>query len=315
MKVGVSPLWHGERALAAYSWHDDEDYRSHTGIYAEVAPHDGALLIYLRSNVGASYWDLRKLNETIRTVRRRLGGTFRSDHGTSRYFPLPNRIPNPNESGCELAFERFELAISRAEMYVATRLFPNDFKETPFVDILSAYSPWVLSNNLLLPYIVSAVEEYFRATFVALLKYSPKKEGIFKSARLNAEQLMRVSSGETSVEEAVAEGFSFQNLRSVSELLRGLVSELDVHGLLRRPYRRRRTSLWESLTTLIDQRHEFVHRSEVHAGLDDASLARAMVDAQIAVDRVYRRLCAISSWPEPYRHVYRRPKMHFTEDA
>jgi len=102
---------------------------------------------------------------------------------------------------------------------------------------------------------------------------------------------------------------AFQNLRVVSEAFRSVVPELDIHGILRRPYRRRRISLWEALTELVENRHAFVHRGEVDVTFDDEVLATRIVDAQVAVDRVHRRLCQVSGWPAPEHRRYRRPVM------
>ena len=60
-RVAIGPFSYGERALRAYSWFDSADYRSHRGIYIEVVRNQGALQIYLRSQISASYWDLHKL--------------------------------------------------------------------------------------------------------------------------------------------------------------------------------------------------------------------------------------------------------------
>jgi hypothetical protein len=290
------------------SWFDHTDYKSHRGVYVEVARRDQALQVYLRSNISASYWDLLKLNDTIRSLRRQFGGCFQSDQGANRYFPLPEK-QSATESGCSLAFERFEASVSRAELYLANRRFPDQFRAFPFADLMAAYSPWVLSNNLLLPFVVSILEDYFKSTFVAVLKYSARKESIFKSARLSSQQLLRLSEGNVSVEALVAEGMAFQNLRVVSEAFRSVVPELDIHGILRRPYRRRRVSLWEALTELVGSRHAFVHRGEVDVTFDDEVLATRIVDTQVAVDRVHRRLCQVSGWPAPERRRYRRPVM------
>ena len=314
VKEKISPFWHGESALCALSWHETRDYRSHVGIYLEVVADQKGLGVYLRSNIDASYWDLRKLNETIRAVRRQFHGTFRSDHGPNRYFPLPDRIPSPSESGCELAFSRFSrlchvlnciwrIADSRTTSGGRRSLTfcPNTVRGCS--PIIFFCHTWSRSSRITSD-----------STFVALLKYSPRKEKVLKAARLNANQLARISAGEASVEEAVAESLSFQNLKSVSDQLRDLVAKLDVHGLLRRPYRRRKTSLWESLTDLIQRRHAFVHTGRVHADFSDELLGRGLMDAQVSVDRVYRRLCELSWWPAPYRKIYRLPPMQLSDE-
>ena len=173
-RVPVVPFWYSESAHSAHSWYDARDYRSHVGVYAEIASPDDQLIVYLRSNIGASYWDLEKLNGTLRHIRKNFGGGFESDHGKNRYFPLPEERPVPEESGCEFAHLRFEAAITRATLHLSSRRFPDTFERFPF-DLLPTQSPWILSNNLLLPYIVSVLEDYFRSTYVALAKYSDRK--------------------------------------------------------------------------------------------------------------------------------------------
>ena len=75
-KVSISPFWYGKNAVSAHSWYETRDYQSHTGVYAEVAFREGRCVVYLRSNAGASYWDLKKLNDTIREIRRRFQRWF-----------------------------------------------------------------------------------------------------------------------------------------------------------------------------------------------------------------------------------------------
>ena len=74
-------------------------------------------------------------------------------------------------------------------------------------------------------------------------------------------------------------------------------------------------SLWDSLTDLIEQRHGLIHRSEIYVEFDDESLGRSIVDLQVVVDRVYRRLCQVESWPKPHKRVYRRPQMQFQNEV
>jgi hypothetical protein len=302
-------------ALESLAWEDDRDYRSYSGVYLEVAVQEGHLVIYTRTNAWASCWDVEKQNDTIRALRRRFGGWFQSDLGRNRYFPVPSWRPAPDESGCYLAFERFGASLDRAAMYLESRRFPEHLRTGWDAQLLGGHNPWILSNNLLLPYLVSTMEDYFKSSFIALLRYSNRKEAILKSARLGGDHLARISSGTLSVEEALTESLPFQNLRAVSEHFRSLEPQLDLQGTLRRPFRQRKVSLFESVGAVVAMRHEFIHRGKVHVQLDDGALSKAVEDLETSLGRFYKRLTALKAW----RHSVTRParrklKMRWTEN-
>jgi hypothetical protein len=115
------------------------------------------------------------------------------------------------------------------------------------------------------------MEDYFKSTFVALLRYSGRKEVMLKNARLGSDHLLRISNGVSSVEECFAETLPFQNLKAVSDHFKALEPMLDIHGVLQKPYLRRKVSLFESVAELVRRRHGFVHHGEVHVEFDDAS--------------------------------------------
>jgi len=196
-----------------------------------------------------------------------------------------------------MAFERFDSNIERAIMYLMNRKFPKNFRTGWDAKLLGGFNPWILSNNLLLPYLVAAMEDYFKSTYVALLRYSTRKESVLKTARLTGEHLARISDGSLSVEEAFVEGLPFQNLRSISETFRALEPKIDVHGILQKPFRRRKVSLYDSVMQVVQLRHEFIHRGDIHVEFDDSALEKAMRDVQSAVDRVYQKITAVHSWP------------------
>ena len=46
-------------------------------------------------------------------------------------------------------------------------------------------NPRLLPNNLLVPYVIAVWEEYFRATFAVVLKYSTQRRSVLKNAKLS----------------------------------------------------------------------------------------------------------------------------------
>jgi len=68
--------------------------------------------------------------------------------------------------------------------------------------------------------------------------------------RLSGEQLTHISIGLLTVEQAVAEVLPFQRLRAIENNFADIDQKLDILGPLKRPYRRRKVSLLESLEDL-----------------------------------------------------------------
>ena len=61
---------------------------------------------------------------------------------------------------------------------------------------------------------------------------------------------------------------------------------------MRKPYRRRRKSLFDSIEQLIEDRNEFVHTGGVNIRFFDAQLNAALSDMEVAVNRAYECIAA-----------------------
>ena len=218
-----------------------------------------------------------------------------TDFGTNRYFRPESGPETADQAGCHLAFQRFGRSLLRADWYLTTRAFPGASGRDLY-RYIPDQDPRLLSCHLLLPYLVSIFEEYTRSTFVALLRYSPKKEDVLKGARLSAKHLTGISEGLLWVEEAFAQSLSFQNVLSASENLKMLDRRLDLAGQLRKPYRRRRTTLIESLQDMVNRRHMFVHESALRLDLDEKLIWRFVDDLETSIERFYRHLTSLHSW-------------------
>jgi len=80
------------------------------------------------------------------------------------------------------------------------------------IEFLDGINPRVLSNNLLLPYLIATLEDYFKSTYIALLKYSNNKPKILKGLRLVGDAVVSIADGTIQLEDAAASSMSFQNM-------------------------------------------------------------------------------------------------------
>lgn len=294
--------------IAQYQWFELEDYKSWSGVELSILKNDGCLNVYTRTNISRSYWDLIHQNHTIKVIKKRFGGNFRTDVGKNRYFHLEGEPPLPQQSGCHLAFQIFGVNLIRADIYLMNRNFPNEqWEKTGLIDHFDEMNPRLLSNNMLVPYLVSIMEDYFKSTFIALLKYSPKKEYFFKKSRLSSSHLVKISNREISVEDAVAEMLSFQNISAICNNINKLDNNLDLSGVLKRPYRKRKKKLYDDLESLLSQRHVFIHKGIMNIQFEDKKLKKAMKDLEVSVCRCYRAIINRYDWQ--YEKDWYRGKM------
>lgn len=279
-----------------YMYFDEEDYRSWIGVLLAIQIKPKSLVVSTRTTVARSYYDLEQQNRTIFHLRKRFGGSFLTDEGRGRYQRTTSVPPTPAASGCHIAFERFGHNLIQGKIYLDARTFPKQYqgKADEFFATIGM-SPRLLSNNMLLPFIVASLEDYFKSTFVALLRYSPRKQSFFKGLRLQGDHLAAISDGK-SVEAQVAETLPFQNISAIARHFESLDPKLDLAGILRRPYRRRKESLYDLIEAIITTRHNFIHRAQLDLSLTEKRMEDLFYDLDEAITRIYKAITTYHKW-------------------
>ncbi|HEX5036151.1 MAG TPA: hypothetical protein VFX30_03235 [bacterium] len=282
--------------LLCYRWFEDRNYHSWSGVELSLHRRNGSVYVETRTAGAISYFDFKQQNKTIKLIKKHFGGSFETDEGKGRYLSIhESRIP-PEASGCHLAFNRFGSNLIASRVYISSRNFkfqrPHELKGFPE---MARINPWIISNNLCLPFLVSIFEDYWKTTYVALLKCSEKKERIFKSVKISAEKLALASTGSISLEEAFAESLSFQNVLSICKNFSELDPKIKIDAVLRKPYRRRKISLFDSLEEMIKLRHRIIHSADF-AILTDEYIKGLSHNLEVAVVKCYQHLTEIYGW-------------------
>lgn len=291
-----------------FEYFEKTDYQSFSGIQLTICKNEKQEATVLTSTpFGRSYHDLTYQNFTIRQIQKRFGGSFITDYGRGRYFRPKGRPAVPQASGCYLAFQRFGNGLIRADLYLKFRSFAEPWNNPKAVK-MDEHNPVALSNNLLLPYLVSIMEDYFRSTFVALLKYSERKESFLKNTRIFPDYLIEISSGKLSVEEGLSQTLSFQNIVSICQHFKFLEPKLDLNVALRKPYHHRKQSLFESLEDLTARRHGFVHKGKVNRNFGTKDVLKAVDDLEESVTRCYRAITNYYGWA--FHKLWSRSRKH-----
>ncbi len=275
-------------------WVEEEDYKSWVGVELDIYREKGQITVSTRSRLGRSYWDITHQNKTLKLLKDMFGGHFETDAGRNRYWRPEDKAPSYMSSGCYLARWRFNNALIKPRLYLQQRgLNQENAKPEPSgLEFIDQMNPRLFSNNLLLPYLIAIWEEYYKSTFVALMKYSEHREAALKRAKLSQSQLEAIASGYQGVEQAFVESFAFQRPSNVGNNFKLIDPKIDIAGALRKPYRRRKVSLYESIEEIVEMRNNFVHTGKMDTSLTDKSIEKLINDIEIAVDRAYEAIGA-----------------------
>ena len=292
--VRLDPSFRVPNKVASYHWFDTQDYRSWSGVELQLYDEDGQIAVETRSTISRSYWDLYHQNRTIKLIRDLFGGTFETDVGRSRYLRPTGEPPLPISSGCYLSRWHFENALGKAKIYCQSRDLRGSVavNKPTGIPTLDAINPRLLSNNLLIPFVIAVWEEFFRSTFAVLLKYAEAREGVLKKARLGHSQLEQIAANQRPLEQAIAECFSFQRPSKIAANFALLEGRLDLGAAMKAPYRGRKLSLYESIEELVEARNAFVHSGETNPALYDGQLQQILTDISEAVDRCYSTIAS-----------------------
>ena len=214
----------------------------------------------VRSQSFAVGYDLQKMNETIRCLKQYCDASFEIDCGKNRYFPEDTLIKGA-ESGCYFAVERLFNNFSSLKHILSK--YPRDIEaEKSMYEISGIPTPNMFHANVYSTYLCSLIEEYFRTTYIALLKYSDRKDKIL-NVKFSPYDMVDISNGEKTVEEVFAGTLSFQNIQKICSNFHALDNKLDIGQALKKPYHNRKKNQYEQVKDILERRHGLIHRLEI----------------------------------------------------
>lgn len=275
---------------------NDDEYKLFTGVTVWLSNENEQERIYrVRTSIFALGYDLKKMNETLRSLKQYCDASFKSDYGKNRYFPEDNLIKGA-ESGCYFAVEK--LFNNFSSFRHALSKYPADLEADKSVyEMYGVPMPSVFNANVYSTYLCSLIEEYFRATYIALLKYSDRKEKIL-NVKFSPYDITDISNGKKTVEEAFANTLSFQNIHKICSNFHALDNKLDIGKALKEPYHKRKRNLYEQVDNILERRHSLIHHLELDANYSTENLQKDIDDITVAIKRVYRYLCQYYGWEE-----------------
>jgi len=302
---------------------EEKDYKSWQMIELSIGNSEEKGVVYVgtRTRVGRSHYDFAMQNRTVREFRRRFGGMAVKDGGNGNGYDPGPPVP-PAASGCYLAMQRLDWNLTRINACLFRGFVPAGSNPLDPVEKIwpqmRQLNPEVFISNVLMTYLVSVMEDYFKSSYIALLTYAERKPTILKSVRLSGEQLTQISAGVLTVEKAAAELLSFQRLAAVGRHFAEIDQKLDILAALKRPYRRRKVNLLDRLEGVVASRQDLIHGMHIDINLDREKLKGLIHDLTVGISRVYEHITRHYGWPfelPSLSNFFLSPRRRLMEEA
>lgn len=280
-----------ENRIGSYMWLGNDNAISFVGLELDIYREKDCISVQTRTRVGRSYWELQWQNKTISILKALFGGSFSTDQGVNQY--MRNEEPEPSKVSSSLYMARwiFNNAVMKPKVFLDSIQMTGDIAreertEFPWLD---SFNPRILSGNMIIPYLIGCWESYFRNSYVAILKFSEGvSENALRRCNLSSKELLMVVKHEVALEDLIADSLSFQRPSIIAENFRQINSRIDLAAWLRKPYHRRKKTLFDSITEIVSIRDSLVHTGNVDLSIMDKQIQSIINDLTAAVDRVYQ---------------------------
>jgi hypothetical protein len=266
------------KGSSGFFWFDNSDYKSITGVELTIFPvakkdnpyNDNTWAVHVRNTYAASYFDVLKLNQTIRDMRKQFGGDFLSDNGKNRYFDTGEDNSSPLSRGIEqiYTFQRSNLEKIKFALPDEKIKLPQqkdfDSRFDYLTEVIRMQDPSRVIYNGLLPLLVAIIESFLYDYFHILLRYdaTAQRRLVDNNQTIKLDLLFAkgLEGGDLKKEEAIAHQFKFQNLNSTQKAF-GDYLDIDMNKILHAKIikKRPRTDLYQAISNIISTRHDVVH--------------------------------------------------------
>src|ERR1700720_2386325 len=277
-------FWHWPSGTLNYSWFDEQDFKSIDGVSADIYPVTGEELkitgndwaLHVRNLYSASWHDVKMLNDTLRGAKRLFGGKIEGDYGTNRYAPLWKDESTPISRGITAIFQRVDQDLRAVKFALPDSsmsqpsVAPMDTRMLDLTEFIQSLDPARVIYNGLVPFAVAMFEYFFSRAFRVLIAYDPYALEKRASHKLQVDlpTLLQVSDGKRTVEDVIAETYTFQNLGQLNKAYKEWLN-IDVRALMFKKKRigRKVSFLENRLKEIIQYRHGVIPHFQLDRSL------------------------------------------------
>lgn len=285
-----------------YVWYPAKPDLTYVGVELNVCQiQDNKIVVETRTRAGRSQLELQQQNQTIKTIKEFFGGYYVTDYGKNKLLAADDCNPEKTELEMAVYVQRwiFNNALTPLEIYadfIAQHIHTNGVAGDVYSDAIG-FAPWidglrpmVVSNNIQLPYLIGAWENYIKNVFLAVLKYGDVCDKFIKPDKLSSEDLLKIKNGESCIEECLVSRLSFQRPAVIIANFNKLDPRIDVNAIFRKPFKKQKISLYDQIDRIIELRNKIVHDGFLDTNLTQKDIAKFVENITEIADRLYEAI-------------------------
>ncbi|MGY2169067.1 hypothetical protein [Pseudomonas gingeri] len=297
--VRCGHFWDWPKGTLNYSWFDSQDFKSIDGVSADIYPistedrkvTENGWALHVRNLYSASWHDVAMLNEVLRGARKRFGGTIKGDYGTNKYAPLWEDKSSPISRGMSGIYQHVSQQILSVKYAIpapsVTPLKKTGHKFDEFAEFANSMDPSRIVYNGLVPFAVAMFEYFFSQAFQVLIAYD--KQALEKrethKAKIDFATVLNVQKGKQSIENIIAESYTFQNLEQLNKAYKEWLN-IDVRNIF---FKKKRigqsiTFLENRISEIIQYRHGIVHHFAIDRSLTKEAYIHILDAISLAIE-------------------------------
>ncbi len=276
-----------KRPYYYYNYFEEENYESVCGVQLTVSKADpkdreiprGTRTIFsARTAAGRCYEDIETQNNVIRKLKSVFGGSVYND-GDGRYAYVENYAPHLSaaEKRCGFVYLSFCMNIMRV-VIVASKLDKDYIKRKELLGELYKFDKGLVTNNLIVVYLVSILETFLKDLFIAYIEMQPDLlQKIFdRSSKIDFQTLRALLEREKSLAEFEADYYTFQNLKSANLAYSTYLSVnlFNIWDRRRRKIDKKFYKVRDVVEELIELRHKIAHTAYLEPDFDEAQVKK-----------------------------------------
>ncbi len=248
-------LWYRLNSQGGYIFYEETDFLSFGAIRISICDYKQWKKITSSSGGLRNKFDIDKQNETIRALKKKFWWYIYNDWRNWAYISWwEDNNYTIIERSCGLAYHKFKFNYIRARS-MATGIEDLD-ENIPLVmlQIVPSSNFW----NLIVPFLVSMVEDFLKTFFTRYLEYS-EKINLYNWEKIEKHfsiwELTKISKREMIISEIIASRYNFQNIPDIKKAYKNYL-KINIEWIWK-------DNIWV-LEEIIQKRHMIIHEAEFY---------------------------------------------------
>ena len=277
--------------LFLYRKYIDENCKYKEGTLFGVSKIKGKYYICGRNSIGCTGYDLSLHNETIIYLSKHFNRDYSTDEGTNKPFKIYDLVQGL-VNGLAFPYEQLHNEFEEL-LYFISCIKPISEQQKAFNKLFGGFTPLnqeSFSMNVLIIYLVSILETYFKSTFMNILKCLSEADfdRIESLGKIKRYAIQDYDNGKISKYEKVASGFSFQNIENITKTYQNCFN-IDLNVILNKNTILKRKK-YDIFDDLFFRRHKNVHELNYDFMTKEKFLKYYSIVAK-SLNEIYSFLC------------------------